>query len=580
MLRLFSRYFRENLVLVFTNVFFVALQVFFQTFLMVREMKLIIDNGVARQDMGYIYSSGARMLIFTLLAGVGTIGASYVSAKLVARINCSLFRDCYRRVIGMTPSEFDSFGASTLLTRTITDSNQIRILVINTMRASLVAPVVVICMLTLIFRINKLIFAILLCSFSLTLFILIYMGAGSRVHFEEVMKKTDRISLLMKENISGARTIRAFGNEEYEEAKMREASEGAMAAAIEANRRINFLSPSAMVIMNWAIVVIYLASSSQLRAGMASISDLLLVFQYLGYFIACLGVVPWLVNIVPKASVSCRRINELLDDGGSGQDRTDASPKSRNVPVRGEMGFRDVSFSHEGASDIVSDITFTAEAGKTTAIIGATGSGKTTIINLLMGFIRPVSGEITADGTDIRGLDMAAYRSCLSLATQKTLLFNDTVKNNISMYDDGISEERISEAVHAAALDDVIAAKEEGIMTGVSAGGTNFSGGQKQRISLARTVARDALVYIFDDAFSALDAETCNTVRKRIGEMLAGKTVIMVEQKIDHIRDADRIIMLDGGRIAGAGTHEELMRSCEEYRELYRTQCYPGGLSA
>lgn len=570
MIRLLSRYFKENIWLVAANVFFVAMQVFFQTVLMMREMKLIVDNGVGRQDMAYIYSSGLKMLGLTLAAGLGTVCASYVSAKIVARISAGIYSDCYRKAVMLPPSDFDHFGASTLLTRTVTDANQIKILVTNIMRSSLIMPVVVVCMLVLIFRINKTIFAIVFFTFALTVFILIYLGSGSRDSFEKLQQKTDRISLLMKEKITGVRTIRAFGNELYEEKKTADADEEARLTAIAANKRINFLSPSSLVLMNWAIVLIYLASSSQLRAGMASVSDLLLVFQYLGYFIACLGVVPYMVNLLPKASVSCARINELLDYDCSGDYACDdGSYTARPEPA--EIIFSNVSFGYPGAEEVVSDISFTAEAGKTTALIGSTGSGKTTITHLIMGFLRPTSGEIRVGSRPAGDIHL---RQDISYAPQKAYVYNDTILNNITMYSDNIDEKRLSDAVHAACLDEVTDRLENGMQNMVQAGGKNLSGGQRQRLSLARALARDTGIYILDDAFSALDNDTEKRCRGRIKDLLQGKTVLMIAQKMDTIRDADRILVLSDGKIAGSGTHEELLKNCREYKEICDTQNY------
>ena len=322
--------------------------------------------------------------------------------------------------------------------------------------------------------------------------------------------------------------------------------------------------------MNWAIVLIYLASSSQLRAGMASISDLLLVFQYLGYFIACLGVVPYMVNLLPKASVSCARINELLDYDYSGDYACDDGIYTAR-PEPAEIIFSNVSFGYPGAEEVVSDISFTAEAGKTTALIGSTGSGKTTITHLIMGFLRPTSGEIRVGSRPAGDIHL---RQDISYAPQKAYVYNDTILNNITMYSDNIDEKRLSDAVHAACLDEVTDRLENGMQTMVQAGGKNLSGGQRQRLSLARALARDTGIYILDDAFSALDNDTEKRCRGRIKDLLQGKTVLMIAQKMDTIRDADRILVLSDGKIAGSGTHEELLKNCREYKEICDTQNY------
>ena len=572
MVRLLGKYYGEKPGLVALNVLTVVLQMVVQTGFLMQEMKNIIDKGVGRQDLAYIIQSGIRMMIFTLLVGLLTVAASYFSAKIVAYITCRIREDCYHKVVKLSPQEFGRFGESTLLTRTITDATQIQILVINMMRTSLMVPIVIVCMLALILRMNRVLFFILFVIFALTIFALVYLGAKSKPLFEKLQNKIDRINLLMKEKITGVRAIRAFGNERLEEEKMREANNETYDIAISANARINFLSPISLVMMNWAVVIIYLASSSQLQAGMTTISDLILIFQYLAYFIASLGVIPVMVNLLPKVAVSSNRINELLEM--EVEDTSEDKGKEELKVGAGQIEFKDVIFGYAGAIDVIANASFVAEAGKTTAFIGTTGSGKTTIMNLIMGFYRPTFGDILVDGQSLHNRKLDAYRKDFSYATQKAMVFQDTVKNNITMYDEAMGDDRINEALMASRFDEVLSKMPDGLMTVMSPGGTNISGGQRQRLSLARTVAKEAKIYIFDDTFSALDAETERLARERITRMLEGKTVLMVAQKIATIRNADKIIVLDHGHIVGVGRHEELLKTCEEYRDIYRTQSY------
>ena len=572
MVRFLWKYVRQDPSALLINIFFVFLQIIMQTVFMMKEMKNIIDEGVGKQDMNYILYSGTRMIIFTLLVGVCTVFASYFSARVTAGASCRIREDCYKKVVSFSPQDYGKFGESTLLNRTVTDTTQIQLLLINLMRTSMMVPVIIICMLVLIFRMNKVLFTILFVVFVLTIFVLVVFGTKSKPYFEALQKKIDYVNLLMKEKITGVRAIRAFGNEKLEEEKMERTSEEVFQSAVRANNKINFLSPVSMIMINWAVVLIYLASSSQLRMKMASVSDLLLIFQYLGYFITCLAVVPLLVSLVPKVSVSCNRINELLPaDVSVGKSKADSNY------TFGDIVFDDVIFGYAGATDVVTHVSFTIPTGKTTAFIGTTGSGKTTIMNLIMGFYAPTFGDIQINGCSLRSIDLNEYRTHISYATQKAFVFQDTAKNNITMYDRDITAERLACACQSSCFDEVVDKMPNGIDTVMSPGGTNISGGQRQRLSLARTVAKNAEIYIFDDTFSALDTITEKKSRQQIKKMLDGKTVIMVAQKIDTIKEADQIIVLDKGKITGTGRHDELLNSCKEYRDIYETQSYLSG---
>lgn len=570
MVRFLWHYVKQKKGILALNVCFVVLQVVIQTVFLMREMKQIIEQGVARQDMDLILHSGARMLLFTLLVGLCTVAASYFSAVITASVTCKIREDCYRKVLSMSPQEMGRFGESTLQMRTITDATEIQILVINLMRTSLMVPIVVVCMLALIFRMNRMIFVILLSVFALTVFLLVFLGAKAKPLFELLQRKTDRYNLLMKEKITGARTIRAFGNEALEEKRTAEANEEIEDAAVRASDRIRFLSPISLVLMNWAVVIIYLASSAQLQAGMASVSDLILVFEYLAYFITCLGILPVLVNQLPRASVGIRRISELLSAPAAQESDKTASFQRRGAGS-GEIVFDHVAFGYAGAVNVITDVSFTVKKGQTVGLIGATGSGKTMLMNMLMGFFRPTSGQILFDGVP---LSDNACRIRISYAPQQSLVFQDTVRNNITMYDGAMTDQRVRQACEAACFDEVLEKLPEGVGTKMDQGGSNLSGGQRQRLSLARTVARDADIYIMDDAFSALDANTEKTARQRISQMLQGKTVFVVAQKIRSIQNADQIIVLKKGRIAAIGTHEQLLFGCQEYQEIYQTQQY------
>lgn len=613
---LILRKLKEHGALVLVDVLFVVLQMALQTCFIMPEMKAIIDQGVANADLDAVFRSGAYMLALTVLAGLCTVASSYASARVVAAVTCDIRKDCFSKVMELDLADYNSFGASTLIIRTVANAQQIQVLLINLLRTSLMVPIIIVFMLALIFRMNVVLFSILAVAFALTLAVLIFFGAKANPRFALLQTKIDRITLLVKERLSGVRTVRAFNNEDFEEARFEGAAQEAYDAAVAANRGINFLAPAAMVLMNWAIVVIYYAGGAQIQAGLASVSDLLLIFQYLGYFISALAVIPVMVNLIPQAVVAVRRIDELLDfegrdgraakgaDAGkaaaegvaadtatSADSAARASAASADVANRvsaasadaadhasaapvGRVEFRDVCFGYNDAANVLDHVSFVAEPGKVTAFIGGTGSGKSTIMNLLMGLFPAGSGQILLDGQPIDDRDPHDLRSRVSFATQTPQVFADTARNNITAYDSSIGPDRVQAACEAARFDEVVDKMPEGLDTVMAQGGMNISGGQRQRLNLARAFAKRADVYLLDDSLSALDAKTEAAVRANIDTFLAGKTVLMVAQKVSAIRGVDHIIVLGNGRVVGEGTHEELLASCEEYREIYATQCY------
>ena len=533
------------------------------------ESKRIIDEGVYNMDFSAIYSSGIKMLILSVAIGVCMIFQAYFSAKATAGFTKALHRACFVKVNSLTPQEFASFGESTLVSRTMADVTQMRQMMINGLRLWLIVPVIIILELVMIATMDLTIFFILLGVTIVAFSFLVIFGAKSRSFFERVQAYLDRTNRLMKEKLTGVRAIRAFSNEKLVNEKMEGVFEEAREVSLEANKRIVFLAPIALVIMNLVVVLIYLVGAVETREGLSSISSLLLIFQYISYFVLALGAIPFLVTMFPKGVVSAERINELLDFKSLSKEG-----KELKNEAFGEVCFKNVIFGYQGASDVVANISFTASPGKVTAFIGTTGSGKTTIMNLMQGLYQPTFGDILIDGENIRDISRQSLSRVFSYATQRPMIFSDTVKANIASDGDNISEERIKEALSASCFDEVIKDKKEGINFKVTQGGMNLSGGQRQRLSLARTFSKDALIYVIDDSFSALDAKTEQKVLNGMRKLLKGKTIIMVAQKIDTIKDADNIIVMDKGRIAGQGRHEELLNSCGVYRDIYDTQCY------
>ena len=568
MLSLYKKYLGHYTPFVIATFITTCIIYFVQLCLLLPESKRIIDKGVNLQNTDVIWQSGIMMVIFTLIIGICNLLNAYFSSKATAGFTCSVRKACFTKANSLSPQDFAKFGESTLLNRTMADVVNITVVTINALRLWMAIPVLIVTELFIIALNNVYIFMVLAFFFILTVTFLIVFMAKSRKNFEYLQQKLDKINLNMRERIVGIRHIRAFGNEELVYEKSAKGNEDVYNEAISANSKINFLSPVAMVVMNWVVVLIYILGTQQIKEGMASISQLLLIFQYISSFILSLMTIPFLINILPKGMVSARRINELLNFEPTKYETAQHIKKDKTL---GKVEFRNVVFGYSGALDVIADISFTAQAGKTTAFIGTTGSGKTTVMNLMQGLYLPTFGDILIDDISIRNADENWLRSCFSYGTQRPMIFQDTVKNNISRT---VSDERIKQACDASCFSEILAQKNEGLEFQLAQGGMNLSGGQRQRLSLARTVAREAPIYIFDDTFSALDAQTEKKSRKAINDMLKGKTIIMVAQKIDTIRDADNIIVLEKGRIAGQGKHEDLLKTCKVYREIYQTQCY------
>ena len=502
---------------------------FVQLCLLLPESKRIIDKGVNLQNTDVIWHSGIMMVIFTLIIGICNLMNAYFSSKATAGFTCSVRKACFSKANSLSPQDFAKFGESTLLNRTMADVANITVVTINALRLWMAIPILIVTELFIIALNNVYIFMVLAFFFIMTVTFLIIFMAKSRRNFEELQKKLDKINLNMRERIVGVRHIRAFGNEELVYEKSAKGNEDVYDEAIAANSKINFLSPVAMVVMNWVVVLIYILGTQQIKEGMASISQLLLIFQYISSFILSLMTIPFLINVLPKGMVSARRINELLNFIPTKYETT-TQPLKKDKTL-GKVEFRNVVFGYSGALDVIADISFTAQAGKTTAFIGTTGSGKTTIMNLMQGLYLPTFGDILIDDISIRNADENWLRSCFSYGTQRPMIFQDTVKNNISRT---VSDERIKQACDVSCFSEILAQKNEGLEFQLAQGGMNLSGGQRQRLSLARTVARDAPIYIFDDTFSALDAQTEKKSRKAINDMLKGKTEDVVLNCSNH----------------------------------------------
>ena len=546
---------------------FVIMQVYLQM-MVLSETHSILNSGVAAQDMGYIERAGIKMLALTLLYGASIVVVSYLSAYLSASVTCDVRRDLFRRIMSFSQKDFSRFGGSTLMTRLTADTTRIQIFMLNALRNALLVPIVIVALVIAAAAINLTLCAVLVAAFAVTISMMVLKSRQSMPMFNEVQGELDTLNTLVREKAEGARTIRAFGRQEYEIERFNVLNEEFREDSTRAALKICYLTPIALMVMNLAVLLIYYLGSVELQERLITISDMILFFQYVTYFISCLAIVPFIVTTLPKTVVSAARLEEVIND-----------PKDVPPSADGEEAivFEDVSYGYAGAAkDAVSDVDITIRRGATTAIIGATGSGKSTLVQMVPRLFDPTGGRVLFGGVDVRDMDIGELRSRIAYASQRTMVLEDTVYANVAMGAD-VPRENVEEACRLTLFSEVLERMPDGLDTVMARGGMNVSGGQKQRLSLARTICRDADVYVFDDCFSALDAKTERAVRENIRERLAGKTVIMVAQKISTVRDADSIVVMDKGRVVQQGTHEELLETCEIYREIHATQSYAGG---
>lgn len=573
MIQLLKRYLKASWVPVLCVFVFSALQVVCQL-LLPQITDRILKRGVTAGDMAYIYRMGFLMLMMVVGVGLCMIASGYFSARVTAEFTCGIRDGLFRKIRTFRSPDYARFGEATLLTRSTTDVTLMQIMMINSLRAALLVPFTGIGALIVAIQMNWMLTLVVLIAFVLTLLFVQFCFSRSRPAFKELQGSTDRINLLAGEKLTGARHIRAFHREKYEAERMEKANEEAFQNAIRANRSINFLSPAMQMVMNLTIVAVYYMGAVQIQKSMMDTADLIKFLQYILNFVSSLTTISSILTFIPKATVSAERVLEVLDyetapGGGDGK----ISPASGGARIC----FDRVSFGYAGAKEqVIRDVSFCVEPGETLAILGATGAGKTTLLALLLRLYDISGGSITIDGQEASSLDLDAYRSLFSYAPQKAMILQKTVYENLQVANAGLSREQAMEALADAEAAEVVNGLPEGLDTMMAQNGMNISGGQRQRLSIARALARDAQVYLFDDTFSALDMKTDARVRANIKRRLQGKTVVIVAQRIATIRHADKILLMDNGRAAACGTHEELLGSSPLYREIYETQSYAG----
>ena len=530
----------------------------------------IVGVDTAKIQSNYIFKTGLIMVLITLLCMVASIGVSYLSSRIASKYAKELRSNVFSKILTFSTVDMKKFGTSSLITRTTNDINRVQMLIIMFLRIVVYAPIMGVGAILKVLNSNAFLTWIIglgiVCIVSLMLTLLFI----ALPKFEVVQKLIDKLNLTTREIVTGIPVIRAFSNQRYEEKRFDKVNRDLEKTNLFVERLMSLINPMISLVMNGVTLLILWEGAKKIDIGVINFGDVFALIQYAMQIIASFIMLSMVSIMIPRAMVSIKRISEILNYNVSIKDGEDAKDIKE---VEGLIEFKNVSFKYPNAKEeVLSNINFTAEVGKTTAIIGSTGSGKSTLVNLLPRLYDVTSGEIKLDGVDIKNIKLHDLRNNIGYIAQKGVLFSGTIKSNIKYGNSSISDKQMIFASNVALADEFINSKEGGYNYKIAQGGTNVSGGQKQRLSIARAIAKKPKVYIFDDSFSALDFKTDAKLRKNIKEKLGNVTTLIVAQRISTIMHADKIVVLENGKVVGIGTHKELMKKCKVYKEIATSQ--------
>jgi ATP-binding cassette, subfamily B, multidrug efflux pump len=526
---------------------------------------------IGKLQTNYILNIGVLMLLLTLLSGACTIAVGYLAARTAAGLARDLRRNVFERVENFSSTEFDKFSTASLITRSTNDVTQIQMVVIMMMRMVFYAPIIGIGGVIRAIGKSANMWWIIALAVVVLLGLILTVFSIALPKFRAIQSLIDRLNLVMRENLSGMLVIRAFNMQKFEEGRFDTANKNLTGTLLFINRVMVVMMPVMMLVMNVVMVTIIWVGAHQVANSTIQIGDMMAFMQYAMQILFAFLMLSMMFIILPRASVSGDRIAAVLDTEPVIKDPQ--SPRQFPEPFKGTIEFRDVDFAYPGAEeDVLHDISFTAQPGQTTAFIGTTGSGKSTIVSLIPRFYEVSKGAVYIDGIDIREVSQHELHDRIGYVPQKSNLFSGTIESNLSYADENASDEDLKLAADIAQASEFITAKPEGMQSEIAQGGINISGGQKQRLAIARALVKQAPIYIFDDSFSALDYKTDAALRKALKEHTGSSTLLIVTQRIATIKNAEQIIVLDEGRVVGKGTHHELMKDCEVYRGIALSQ--------
>lgn len=519
----------------------------------------------------YILDTGAKMLLISLVGMVATISVSYLGARIAAGMGKNMRKDVFEKVVGFSNNEFDKFSTASLITRSTNDINQIQTVMVMLVRMVFYAPILAIGGILKVFETETSMAWIIGVAVGAIIIVVVTLFSFAIPKFKVIQTLVDKLNLISRERLNGLLVIRAFNTQQSEEERFDETNKKLRDTAIFINRVMTIMMPMMMLIMNIITITIVWVGAKQIDVGSLQVGDMLAFMQYTMQIIMAFLFISMLSVILPRASVSANRINEILTTNYEISDPK--TEKEFDKSKEGIVEFKNVSFRYPNAQDdVISNITFTANKGETTAFIGSTGSGKSTIVNLIPRFYDVTEGHILINGVDIRDISQHKLREEIGFVPQKGVLFSGTIESNIKYSDINLSDEKMIRAASIAQSLEFIDKKEDKYNSEIAQGGTNVSGGQKQRLSIARALAKDPQIYIFDDSFSALDLKTDAALRHELKTQTGDSTILLVAQRVSTIMNANQIIVLDEGRMVGCGTHKELMKNCEVYQQIAMSQ--------
>ncbi len=565
MIKLLKPY-RTPIIVVFILVFLQSLSELY----LPKLMSDIIDVGVVNGDTGYIMRIGGIMILVALVGTIAVIISNYLASKISVGFAKLLRKKVFSKVEGYSLNEINKLGTASLITRTTNDVNQIQQVLAITLRLMVSAPLMIVGGIILAVNENAKLSLIFLGAIP---FLIIGIGLTVRQTiplFKVVQEKIDKLNLVLRENLTGIRVIRAFNRKNYETKRFDSANQDLTDVSIRVNKIMAVLMPLIMLMMNLTTVAIIWFGSIQVNNGDMQVGQIMAFIQYAMRIMMSLAMTTMMFVLVPRASASADRINEVFEIDPEIKDKEILKVADKKF---GYVEFKDVTFSYPGAENpALCNINFITRPGEVTAIIGGTGSGKSTLINLIMRFYDIDSGSILVDGIDIRDISQAQLRAKIGFVPQKSVLFTGTISENIKYGKEDATDEEVKKAADIAQATEFISGMEEKFEHAITQGGTNVSGGQKQRISIARALVRKPEIYIFDDSFSAIDFKTDAKLRAALKSETRQSTMIVVAQRVSAVMDADRIIVLNEGRIQGMGTHKELLSTNKIYREIVSSQ--------